>query len=61
MGMKIMVKILLKLCTSNLKPDQYGNGGIIFLIATSGNEHHNVRLLHLSFLATPVENASLES
>lgn len=33
MGMKIMVKILLKLSIFNLKQDQYENGAIIFLIS----------------------------
>jgi len=49
MGMKIMFKILLKLCKSNLKQDQYENGAIIFLIATSGNQPYNARLFYLIY------------
>lgn len=53
-----MAKILLKLLISNLKHDQYENGAIIILIATSGNQPYNVRLFHLSFTETCVENAA---
>lgn len=58
LGVKIAVKILLKLCISNWNEDQYENGAIVFLIATSGNQPYNVRLLHLSFMETGVKNAA---
>lgn len=57
-GMKIVVKILLKLCISNLKQDQCEYGGIIFLIATSGIQPYNVGLFHVTFVETGVKNTA---
>lgn len=57
-GMKIMVKLLLELCISNLKQDQCENEAIVFLIATSGIQPYNVRQFHLTFMVTGVKNAA---